>query len=164
MQSSRTPPALQGEACLTLSRQLCREQNLRRRASRVERRGDPCQSLFTFRVPCSNLPPGTVQSRSETRPRPWPRRCRPSGHSTQACEIASQPNRDKCGNISTSSLATKMSDIQVDSQVPSLPDLRFRLSPPSVVAGRLSLVCDPSESVLATQMDVDQSRTRRKTL
>src|SRR5439155_1818899 len=117
-----------------IKRNLCRE------ARRVDRRGDPCRSLFTFRVLCANLPLDTVQSRSSTRPQLWPTRCRLSGHSTRAFEIASQRSKDKCGNISISSLGMKISDIQVDSRVPSQPDLRFRSYPLSVAAERITVV------------------------
>ena len=53
----------------------------------------------TFHIPglCANLPLDTVQSRSNTRPQLWPTRCRLSGPSIRAFEIASRPSRDKCG-------------------------------------------------------------------
>jgi serine/threonine protein kinase len=40
-------------------------------------------------------------------------------------------------DLKTANIVTKMSDIRVDSRVHSPPDLRFRLSPPSVVAERI---------------------------
>src|SRR6266702_6595778 len=60
----------------------------------------------------------------------------------------------KCGNISISSLGTKISDIQVDSRVPSPPDLRFRSSPPSVVAERIPVMCNQSQPGLSARMNV----------
>ena len=102
----------------------------------------PCRSLFTFRVLCAHLPMDTVESRSNNRPQLWPTRCRLSGHSTRAFGIASQRSKDKCGNTSTFSSGTKTSDIQVDSRAPSPPDLRFRLSPPLVVAERIPVMCN----------------------
>src|SRR5438876_9850954 len=63
----------------------------------------------------------------------------------------------KCGNISNisiSSLGTKISDIQVDSRVPSPPDLEFRSSPPSVVAERITVMCNQSQPGLSARMNV----------
>ena len=58
-----------------------------------------------------------VESRSSTHPQLWPTRCRLFGHSIRAFEIALQRSKDKCGNISIFSLATKIFDIPADSRV-----------------------------------------------
>src|SRR5437588_2779094 len=134
MRSSRIPLRVQNQGCLSLCTPLPVDRNLSRRARRVIRRGDPCRSLFTFRVLCVNLPLDTVRSRSSTRRQHWPRRCRRSGHSTRVFGIGSQPSKDKCGNTLIFSLETKTSDIRVDSRVRSVPDPRSRSSLPSVVA------------------------------
>src|SRR6266700_1277236 len=72
-------------------------------------------------------------------------RCPLCGHSTRVFEIASRRSKDNCGNISMFSLGTKMSDIQVDSRVPSPPDLRFRSSRLSVVARGYPAMCKQPE-------------------
>src|SRR6266581_3934151 len=93
------------------------KRNLCRKASRVDRSGDLCRSLFTFRGHCENLPLDTVECRSRTRLRLWLRRCRRSGQCTQAFGIASQPNKGKCGSTSIFSSVTKMFGTPVDSRV-----------------------------------------------
>jgi len=112
------------------------KRNLRRRARRVDRSGDLCRSLFTFRGHCENLPLDTVECKSSTRLRLWQRRCRRSGPSIRAFEIASQRSKGTCGSTSIFSSVTKTSGIRVDSRVPSPTDARFPSSPPLVVAER----------------------------
>ena len=111
------------------------KRNLRRKAGRVDRSGDSCRSLFTFRGHCENLPPDTVESRSSTHLRLWLRRCRLFGQSIRAFGIASQRSKGTCGSTSIFSSVTKTSGIRVDSRVPSPTDPRFPSSPPLVVAG-----------------------------
>lgn len=154
VRSSRTRLPVYGQRCPRLRPCHHIKRNLCREARRVDRRGDPCRSLFTFRVLCANSPLDRVQSRSSTRPQLWPTRCRLFGHSTRASAIASQRSKDKCGNISISSLGTKISDIQVDSRVPSQPDLIFQSSPPSVVAERITVMCNQSQPGLSARMNV----------
>ena len=49
-------------------------------------------------------------------------------------------------HTSTFSSRTKTSDIRVDSRAPSRPDLRFRSSPPLVVAERILVMCNQSQT------------------
>ena len=122
------------------------------------RRGDPWQSLFTFPELCANLPLDAAQSRSTTRPQLWPKRCRLSGPSIRACEIASQPSKGKCGNISIFSLGTKIPGIPADSRVLSPPGPRFRSSLLSVVAERIPAMWDHSRRRACPDLRFDDAR------
>src|ERR1700720_909980 len=153
MQSSRTPLAAYGQRCPSQRQRSHVRRNRVRKARHVEPSDNQCRSLFTFRELCANLPLDTAKSRSNTRPQLWPRRCRLSGHSIRGFEIASQRSKAKCGSISTFSLGTKISDIQVDSRVLSLTELRFRSSPPSVVAERIPVMYDPLGPALSARLN-----------
>jgi len=139
MQSSGTLLAVFGRHRLKF-RHLHIKRNLRRRAGRVDRSGDLCRSLFTFRGHCESLPLDTVKCRSSTRLRLWLRRCRRSGQSIRAFGIASQPSKGTCGSTSIFSSVTKTSDIRVDSRVPSPTDAKFPSSLPLVAAERIPVM------------------------
>jgi hypothetical protein len=110
------------------------KRNLCRKPRCVDRSGDSCPSLFTFRGHYENLPLDTIESRSSTHPRLWLRRCRRSGQSIRAFGIASQRSKGKCGSTSIFSSGTKTSGIPVDSRVPYRTDATFPSSPPLAVA------------------------------
>lgn len=139
MQSSGMLLAVLGRHCRRWPR-LHIKRNLCRKTRPVDRSGDLCRSLFTFRGHCENLPLDTVESRSSTRLRLWLRRCRRSGQCTQAFGIASHRSKGKCGSTSIFSSVTKTSGIRVDSRVPSPTDVRFPSSPPLVVAERIPIM------------------------
>src|SRR5580765_6552014 len=141
--SSSTPPALFRQPPLGPHPHLPIGQIQRepsREAIHVERRDEPCQSLFTFRALCANLLLDGLELRSRGLPQLSPMPCTFFGHSTPAFEIALQRNKDKCGSISIFSLGTKMSDTQADSRAPSPPDRRFRSYLQSAAAERISVI------------------------
>jgi hypothetical protein len=141
--SSSTPPALSRQPPLGPHPHLPIGQSQRepsREAKHVERRDDPCQSLFTFQALCANLLLDGLESRSRALPQLWPTPCPLFGHSTRAFEIALQRSKDKCGSISIFSLGTKMSDTQAGSRVASPPDRRFPSCLQLAVAERIPVI------------------------
>ena len=141
--SSNTPQALSHQPPLGPHPHLPIGQSQRetfREAIRVERRDDPCPSLFTFRALCANLRLDGPELRSRALRQLWPTPCPLFGHSTRGFAIALQRSKDKCGSISIFSLGTKMSDTQAGSRVACPPDRRFSSCLQSAVAERIPVI------------------------
>jgi hypothetical protein len=163
MQSSGTPLAVLSRHRPKF-RHLHIKRNLGRRARHVDRSGDLCQSLSTFRVHCENLLLDTVECRSSTRLRQWLKRCRRSGQSIRAFGIASQRSKGRCGSTLIFSSVTKTSGIRVGSRVRSLTDARFPSSPPSVAAERIPVMREFSKWPALLSLFPEEPLTRTSVL